>query len=227
MLLNFIPSSTGVVSGSEINVGAAVGFQIEQGHVDAAVDVRAIEAVFAVPFSVAVTTAVWAVVTAPATVVNVAVVAPARTVTEVGDVSSALLSYTVTMAPVEGAAVFSRTVQMPLAPDVSVVGLQVKAVGTSGASNETALLTELSFTLAVRMTVLEVVIVNALAVKVALVAPAGTVTEAGDVSNELLSISVTTVPPVGAALLSVTVQRLLAPDPSELGLQPRADGVTV
>ena len=50
----------------------------------------------------------------------------------------------------------------------------------------------------------------AVALKVAVVAPAATVTEAGTVSRALLLASVTLVPPVGAAWVTVTVQVLTA-----------------
>ena len=58
----------------------------------------------------------------------------------------------------------------------------------------------------------------AVALKVAVVAPAATVTEVGTVSKALLLASVTLVPPVGAARVRVTVQVLTA-------LWPRLDGV--
>jgi hypothetical protein len=50
------------------------------------------------------------------------------------------------------------------------------------------------------------------AVKLALVAPAATVTDVGVVSAELLSDTLTTAPPLGAAAESVTVQVEPAPD---------------
>ena len=53
--------------------------------------------------------------------------------------------------------------------------------------------------------------VPAVTVNAAEVAPAATVTEAGVVNSELLSDSVTVVPPVGAAWLSVTEQDALPP----------------
>jgi hypothetical protein len=59
----------------------------------------------------------------------------------------------------------------------------------------------------------------AVALKVAVVAPVETVTEAGTVSNTLLLDSVTIDPPAGAVCVSVTVQVLTALWPKLLGLQ--------
>jgi hypothetical protein len=56
------------------------------------------------------------------------------------------------------------------------------------------------------------------ALKVAEVDPAATVTDAGTASNAFVSVSVTAAPPVGAALVSVTVQVLEA-------FGPRLDGL--
>ena len=61
--------------------------------------------------------------------------------------------------------------------------------------------------------------VPAVTVNVADVAPAATVTDAGVVSSELLSDSVTVVLAV-AALLNVTVQVLAALEPRVVGVQP-------
>ena len=52
----------------------------------------------------------------------------------------------------------------------------------------------------------------AVAVKLAEVAPAATVTEEGAVNSVLLEASATPDPPVGAAALSVTVHVVEAPD---------------
>ena len=65
---------------------------------------------------------------------------------------------------------------------------------------------------------LVVVIVN-----VALVAFAATVTEAGTDAEALLLDSVTTVPPVGAAVVNVTVPVLLVPPVTLVGLTETAD----
>ena len=55
-------------------------------------------------------------------------------------------------------------------------------------------------------------------VKETLVAPAGTVTVAGTTAAELELDSVTTIPPLGAALLSVTVPVTEVPPATEFGL---------
>src|ERR1700678_143502 len=57
------------------------------------------------------------------------------------------------------------------------------------------------------------------ALKVAEVAPAATVTDAGTVSVELVLVRVTVAPPVGAAWVKVTVQVLEELGPRLTGLQ--------
>jgi hypothetical protein len=57
------------------------------------------------------------------------------------------------------------------------------------------------------------------ALKVAVVAAAATVTEPGTVSVALVFVSVTLAPPAGATLVSVTVQVLDAFGPKLVGLQ--------
>ena len=64
------------------------------------------------------------------------------------------------------------------------------------------------------------------ALKVAVVAAAATVTEAGTVKVALVFVSVTLAPPVGAAFVSVTVQVLDAFRPKLVGLQAREDTST-
>jgi hypothetical protein len=68
--------------------------------------------------------------------------------------------------------------------------------------------------------------VPAVAVKVAVVAAAVTVTEAGTVNELLLSAIVTVVPPVGAAFDSVTVQVLVPLEFRLMGVQASEDRVT-
>ena len=61
-------------------------------------------------------------------------------------------------------------------------------------------------------------------VKLALVCPAATVTLAGTVAAALLLDNVTTVPPVGAAAVRVTVPVELVPAVTVLGLRVSAEG---
>jgi hypothetical protein len=63
----------------------------------------------------------------------------------------------------------------------------------------------------------------AVALKVAVVAPAATVTDAGTVSAVLLLASITLEPPVGAVWVSVTVQVLTPLGLRLVGLQARPD----
>lgn len=79
---------------------------------------------------------------------------------------------------------------------------------------------EVALRLAVRMAVLLTVTADAEAMKVAVEAPAPTVTEAGVVTKVLLSERVTTAPPAGAGAFNVAVQ-VAAPLPVS------ADGVQV
>jgi len=64
------------------------------------------------------------------------------------------------------------------------------------------------------------------AVKLAVVEPAATVTEVGTVSAALLSESATLEPPVGAACDNVTVQVALPPELTVAGVHCSADTVT-
>ena len=67
------------------------------------------------------------------------------------------------------------------------------------------------------------VIVPTVALKVADVLLAGTVTDAGTVSAGLLLESPTAVPPFGAAWLRVTVHVLAAPELTLVGLQAKVE----
>ncbi len=81
------------------------------------------------------------------------------------------------------------------------------------------------------MTAVEVVTVLVVTLKVAVVAPAATVTLAGTLATAVLLLeSVTTAPPLGAAPLSVTVPCEEVPPVTLVGLKAKADtagGVTV
>ena len=96
-------------------------------------------------------------------------------------------------------AVFTLTL-----PKFILKGLTL-SVGTA-APNCRAKVSVTLFALAVRVTVCAVLTEETVAVKLALLAPAATVTEAGTVTALLLLARFTTNPPLAAAVFSVTVQ---------------------
>jgi hypothetical protein len=170
--------------------------------------------VLALPLSVAVTVTVCGVGTTPAVAVKVIDVAVAGTVTDAGTGSAAtLFEDKVTVLPPAGAAWVSVTVHVVEVPDVRLAGAH--------ASDDTLVLLEPTVkvaaavppSVAVTVTVCGEVTVGAVAVKVADPEPAGTVTDAGTGSAPgLFDASVTTLPPVGAACVRVTVQIVVPPE---------------
>jgi hypothetical protein len=109
-------------------VGAQASVETDSGTV------RAMEAVWELPLSVAVTTAVEAAVMVPAVAGNVALDEPAATVTEVGTDSSELLSDRDTVAPPVGACFVNEMVHVLASDDVSELGLQLKEDSKAGAT---------------------------------------------------------------------------------------------
>jgi hypothetical protein len=76
--------------------------------------------------------------------VNVAVVEPASTVTNVGVVRRALLLDSVTITPPAGATLERVTPQVVPAPDPKLVGLQANAETSTGATSPTVAFAELA-----------------------------------------------------------------------------------
>ncbi|HWB99179.1 MAG TPA: hypothetical protein VG672_20865 [Bryobacteraceae bacterium] len=160
----------------------------------------------------------------PAVTVKVAELAPAATVTEAGVVSRLLLSDSVTVEPPDGAAALSLTVQVLEAREARLVGLQLRLESTTlEVCSVIVAVRELLPSVAVTVADWALLMVPAVTVKVAELAPAATVTEAGVVSRLLLSDRVTAEPPEGAAALSVTVQVLEAREARLVGLQLRLE----
>jgi hypothetical protein len=94
-------------------------------------------------------------VTEPAVALNFAVVEPAATVTDDGVVSAELLSETVTVKPLLGAAADRVTVQVELEPEAMLVGEHCKPemlVAGGGGVTVTAAVAELPLRDAVIMT---------------------------------------------------------------------------
>jgi hypothetical protein len=87
-----------------------------------------IAAVCVLPFSFAVTVAVWSLVIVPAVAMNVAVVLPDPTVTEAGTVNAAALLDKETTAPPAGAEAFSEAVHVANPPEPRDAGAQLTAL---------------------------------------------------------------------------------------------------
>jgi len=146
-------------------------------------------------------------VTAFAVTVNVAVLAPAATVTDTGTDAAALFDDSVTTAPPAGAFAVKVTVPVTVLPDVTVAALSVNVLNAAagGVTVNTVVFVTVPF-LAVIVTAVDAVTALLVTVNVADVAPAGTVTDTGTVAAVVLElVSVTTIPPAGAAAVNVTV----------------------
>ncbi len=146
-------------------------------------------------------------VTAFAVTVNVAVLAPAATVTDTGTDAAALFDDSVTTAPPAGAFAVNVTVPVTVLPDVTVAALSVNVLiaAAGGVTVNTVVFVTVPF-LAVIVTAVDAVTALLVTVNVADVAPAGTVTDTGTVAAVVLElVSVTTIPPAGAAAVNVTV----------------------
>jgi len=129
--------------------------------------------------------------------VNVAVVAPAATVTEAGTVALVLLDDRVTAAPPVPAALERVTVPVEEFPPETDVGLTATEVTVGPLIVSVAVLEAPPDRVPVIVTVVFRLTAVVFTVNVAAVWPAGTVTEAGSVAEGLLELNVTTVPPVG------------------------------
>src|SRR5262249_20146549 len=103
-------------------------------------------------------------------------------------------------------------------PDTTVAGEQVRSVTVTGGRIVTEAVALLPLSDAVMVATWLEVTVPALAVNTAVEVFSATVTEAGTVSAALLSVMVTTAPPVGAGWVKVRVQEVLLPELTVVGL---------
>jgi hypothetical protein len=181
--------------------------------------VRLTVVVAAVPFAATVTVTGVVPETVPAVAEKAAVAVPAGTVTEAGTLKAGLLPDKVMDKPFGGAALLRMTVHLEASPDLSVPGLQFSAVGTAGARIPSEELTDTPFRVAATVAVASAVTAEAVAVKLAVDAPAATVTEGGVLSAALLLDKVTRDPPAAAGEVKVTVQVAEAGPVMEDGLQ--------
>src|SRR3989441_7803034 len=167
--------------------------------------------------------------------VNVALVAPAGTVTlpTGGTLAAAgLLLERVTTAPPAGAAPLRVTVATEELPPTTLVGFSVRPEtvrGGGGAGGVTVSRAEVLpvAIVAVIVTVVDTVTGKAEAVNVAVLLPARTVTFAGIVAARVLLLeSPTVTPPAGAGAANVTVPSEEAPLATLAGLSVTAGSVT-
>ncbi|HWD38582.1 MAG TPA: hypothetical protein VG944_07015 [Fimbriimonas sp.] len=172
-------------------------------------------------FTVAVTVAVTSAETAVVVAVKVVLLEPDGTITEAGATTLALLLLSVTVCPLDPALPVSVTVPVEDVPPGTLVGLKLSDEKVGALTIRFAVLLVLE-AVAVIVAVVFPETAIVVIVKVALVAPAATVTVAGAVAAALLLLSATESPPVGAALLIVTVPVEVLPPITVVGETERA-----
>src|SRR5436190_2149172 len=126
----------------------------------------------------------FTVATAWVVIAKVAVVALAGTVTEAGTVAAFRLLASVTIAPPAGAALVSVTVPVLPTPPVTAVGFT--ATPTSGGFSVSVTILDAPTHVAVMLACVTTVTEFVVTAKLALVAPAATVTAAGTVAAFVL-----------------------------------------
>ncbi len=157
--------------------------------------------------------------------VKVTVVLPAGIVTVAGTVPAAVLSeLRATTNPPTGALPEIVTVPVEFVPPKTDVGLKVRVV-TTGAVTVNVAVDVLPLSVPTMLAVTSAGTITVVAVKVALVEPAGITTLAGTVTLALSDVRATVVPPAGAALLIVTVPVELTPPTTVVGLSTTLDRV--
>jgi hypothetical protein len=171
--------------------------------------------------SVAVTVAVWLLATDVVLTVNVALVAPAGTVTLAGVDAELELSLSETTVPPLGAAAVNVTVPVEDVPPTTVAGLRLTAdndveVGVGFTVIDVNRV--VPFSDAVRLTVVVNDDVEVAIVKLALVAPAGTMTLAGTLATVGSWLERSTGTSTDCALPSLTVPVADCPPVTLVGL---------
>ena len=163
--------------------------------------------------------------TALVATVKPALAAPAGTVTLAGTEAAPLLLESATCAPPAGAGPFSVTVPLAVVPPATLEGLMLRDEINAGTTASGAVLVAPPYEPEM-VTAAGVETALVLTLKLALVAPAATVTLAGTVAAAVLLLeSATTRPPEGAAADSVTVPVDDVPPVTLVGLSDNDDSV--
>jgi hypothetical protein len=150
---------------------------------------------------------------------KVADVAAAAMLTDDGTVNAGLVLVKVMLTPPAGAGWLNVTVQLLEVFGPMLVGLQSSEESKPGATKLTVVLTELLLYVAVTVALELLPTAVVVATKLAPLAPAGIVTDAGTVSVEFVLVRVTLIPPLGAGAVSVIVHMLEEFGPRLAGLQ--------
>jgi hypothetical protein len=175
------------------------------------------------PFNVAVICALESVLMVPAEALNDAAVWPAATLIDPGTLTDALLLASVTLEPPDGAALDSITVQLDVAPELTVDGLQASDDTLGGGLTRVKVALADPFNVAVIWALESALISPTDALNDIVVCPAAALTEPGTLTDALPLASVTLEPPAGAALDNVTVQLDVAPELTVDGLHVSDD----
>jgi hypothetical protein len=120
--------------------------------------------------------------TAPAATVNPALCAPSGTVSKAGTVNAALLLNTATANPPISAALVSATVQVAASPEARVPGAHVSPASPIGAATASENVLDVALCVAVSTALPLAARLPTVVVKLALAAPAPTVTDARTVT---------------------------------------------
>jgi len=194
-----------------------VGLSATAVSVGAVMDSAALELE---PFDEAVMFAVAFAPTATVVTLKVPVVAPAAIVAVAGTVAAALSEARLTLSPPVGAALLIVIVPVEPLPPTKPVGFRLTPVTFGPVTPSVAVLLE-EFAIAVIVAVRSTPTTAVVILKLAVVAPAGIVTDEGTVTEAELEVRAIASPPAGAALEIVTVPVAPAPPKSEVGLTVR------
>jgi hypothetical protein len=156
-------------------------------------------------------------------IVNVADVSPAAIETELGKVAFVLLELRATLKPIEGAGPFRVTVPVLDCPAETVEGFRVTVARVAGLTVSEAI-AEVPKPVAVIVALVALETADVVMLKVAEVAPDGTVTVAGAKATLLLEVREMTVPTEGAGPVKVTVPVDWLPPVTDVGERVRLDG---